>query len=103
MRRVEAPYAPLALIVAWTLALAALSPSADGLLAALPLLLLLAALVAGRYPGERVIGALGSRFAEPPRTRRARGRRVRPPAWIGPRAAGPIARACGARAPPLPG
>jgi len=95
------PLAPLALIVAWTLALAALSPSADVLLATLPLLLLVASLVAGRYPGEGVIGALGSRFALPGPRPRARGPRVRPPAWIGPRVAGPAGCARGARAPPL--
>jgi hypothetical protein len=95
------PVAPLALIVAWTLALAALSPSADALLATLPLLLLVASLIAGRYPGEGVIGALGTRFAPRTPRRRRRGPRVRPPAWIGPRVSGPAARARGARAPPL--
>lgn len=100
MRRSPAPRTPLTLIVGWIGALAALSPSADFLLATLPLLLLVAALTAGRYPGERVIEALGGRLVPPSRRPRP-GPRARPPAWLGPRAAGPAPCACGARAPPL--
>ncbi|MGH2991368.1 MAG: hypothetical protein ACRDMA_16205, partial [Solirubrobacterales bacterium] len=59
------------LIGAWVGALELVGPHHDIVIALLPVLLLVAALVAGRYPGAEALVRLGSRLEAPWRRRRA--------------------------------
>jgi hypothetical protein len=93
--------APLASIAAWAVAFGF---SAGGfVLAFLPLMLLLASLLTGRYPGEAVLDRLraGARQRSP---RRSAARRRLPRQWSWtPRGGRLIALALAGRAPPLGG
>jgi hypothetical protein len=56
----------LAVTVCWAFALA-LSGSTDALLFLAPALLIVAPLLAGRYPGEELIAKLAAKWSRPPR------------------------------------
>lgn len=84
-------------------ALAIALGAAGGLLAAIPVLLLLVAMAHGRYPGERTIARARVRFRAPARRSRAAGARPRQTAFST-FVAGAllIARALAKRGPPAP-
>jgi len=96
------PLAPFVLAAAGVLALLALGDSSFGLAAA-PTLLLLASLLTGRLPGERLLAGLARRVREG-RTPRRGGWRQPRPALVrshGPRGGLLIASGLASRGPPL--
>jgi hypothetical protein len=56
---------PVTLLIAWVLALALSGSQDDVALALAPLVVLVSALLAGRYPGERILMRLVARSAPP--------------------------------------
>jgi hypothetical protein len=99
------PLGSMALILAWAGALELSGPHRGIVLALLPFLLLLASLMAGRYPGERALARMRARLRG--KRRRPRPRPSFPEAdshstWH-PRGGALIGSSLAGRAPPAPG
>jgi hypothetical protein len=91
----------LTVTVCWAFALA-LSGSTDALLFLAPALLIVAPLIAGRYPGEELIAKLAESGGRPPRRSTVASTPIpqQPPAWS-PRGARLLAFSRAERPPPL--